>query len=75
MTTALSVSEIKDCIHHVRDSEIFVDSDLARFYEVSTKKLNVQVSRNPDRFPKDFVCQLVSTEYDCLRSQFATLDV
>ena len=49
-----------------------LDSDLAELYGVTTKRLNEQVKRNPDRFPPDFVYQLTREEKDCLRSQFAT---
>ena len=49
-----------------------LDSDLAELYRVTTKRLNEQVKRNPDRFPQDFVYQLTREERDSLRSQFAT---
>ena len=39
-----------------------IDADLARFYGVSTKRLNEQVKRNKDRFPTDFVFQLTHSE-------------
>lgn len=39
-----------------------VDSDLAEMYGGSTKKLNKQVNRNPDRFPVDFMFQLTEEE-------------
>ncbi len=35
---------------------------LAKFYGVSTKRLNEQVKRNKDRFPADFVFRLTSSE-------------
>jgi len=49
-----------------------LDCDLAVLYGVTTKRLNEQVKRNPDRFPSDFVYQLTREEKDLLRSQFAT---
>ena len=39
-----------------------IDSDLARFYGVTTKRLNEQVRRNRNRFPEDFMFQLSSEE-------------
>ena len=41
-----------------------VDRDLAELYEVSTKALNQAVSRNPKRFPKDFMFRLTKKEKD-----------
>jgi phage regulator Rha-like protein len=49
-----------------------LDSDLAELYQVSTKRLNEQVKRNRERFPKDFMFQLAPQEVESLRSQFAT---
>ena len=51
-----------------------LDSDLAELYQVQTKRLNESVKRNKERFPIPlFMFQLTSTEWDSLRSQFATL--
>lgn len=50
-----------------------LDGELAELYGISTKRFNEQVKRNLSRFPKDFMFQLTKTEYDSLRSQFATL--
>jgi ORF6N domain len=54
-TTALiPVPEIQQRIHVVRGKRVMLDSDLARFYGVTTFNLNKAVSRNLDRFPDDF---------------------
>ncbi len=49
-----------------------LDSDLARIYGVTTKRLNEQVRRNKKRFPPDFMFQLTKKEAESLRSHFAT---
>lgn len=49
-----------------------LDSDLARLYGVSTRRLNEQVKRNKGRFPADFLFRLTAEETKNLRSQFAT---
>ena len=49
-----------------------LDSDLANFYQVETKRLNEQVRRNSLRFPESFCFQLTENEYQNLKSQFAT---
>ena len=51
---------------------MILDSDLARLYDVSTKRLNEQARRNPERFPADFAFRLTTVEAKILRSQFAT---
>lgn len=45
-----------------------LDFDLADLYEVETRVLNQAVKRNIERFPKDFIFQLKSFEYDLIRS-------
>jgi hypothetical protein len=47
-----------------------LDTDLARLYGVTAKRLNEAVRRNIDRFPDDFMFQLTSEEFEVLRSQF-----
>lgn len=49
-----------------------LDRDLAGLYEVETKALNLAVKRNLSRFPKDFMFQLTSEEFESLRFQFET---
>jgi len=50
-----------------------LDSHLAELYSVETGRLNEQVKRNIERFPKEFMFQLTENEYESLRSQIATL--
>ena len=49
-----------------------LDEDLAELYKVKTKRLNEQVKRNIGRFPLEFMFKLTDSEFDSLRSQFAT---
>lgn len=49
-----------------------LDIDLAQLYGVETRRLNEQVKRNIERFPKDFMFQLTKEEAKILISQFAT---
>ena len=59
-------------IYEVRGYQVMLDADLAEIYQVETKRLNEAVKRNKDRFPPEFMFQLTQTEYDNLKSQFAT---
>jgi len=59
-------------IYLIRGQKVMLDEDLAKLYQVLTKRLNEQVKRNKERFPLDFMFQLDKTEFDNLKSQFAT---
>ena len=48
--------------------------DLAELYEVQTKKLNLSVKRNLQRFPIDFMFQLSKPEWEGLRLQNETFE-
>ena len=69
---ALALDQIEPLIHEIRGEKVILDSDLARLYGVTTKRLNEQVKRNQERFPADFVFRLTSAESEASRSQFAT---
>ena len=64
--------QIEKSILIIRGHRVILDTDLAKIYGVSTKRLNEQVRRNLDRFPDDFMFQLAETAEESLRSQFAT---
>lgn len=46
----------------IRGLKVMLDRDLALIYGVTTKRLNEQVKRNINRFPKDFMFQLTESE-------------
>ncbi|MBF0123094.1 MAG: ORF6N domain-containing protein [Candidatus Omnitrophica bacterium] len=56
-------------IHQIRGQKVILDSDLAQVYGVTTKRLNEQVKRNRERFPKDFMFRLRSQEMREMHSQ------
>ncbi|RYE54831.1 MAG: ORF6N domain-containing protein, partial [Sphingobacteriales bacterium] len=59
-------------IYVIRKKNVMLDSDLASLYGVETKVLNQAVSRNPDKFPPDFMFQLNPEEWLHLKSQIVT---
>lgn len=63
---------ITNLIYTIRGKQVMLDSDLAGLYQVETKYLNRQRSRNADRFPEDFCFQLTKEEYEVLRCQNVT---
>jgi len=57
-----SVVSVEKAILLIREEKVILDTDLARLYGVTTKRLNEQVKRNRDRFPVDFMFQLSAEE-------------
>ncbi len=55
-------NKIKDLIYTIRGKQVMIDRDLASLYQVQTKRLNEQVKRNEERFPKTFRFQLNDDE-------------
>jgi hypothetical protein len=75
-TDNLALQKIAPLIHEIRGERVILDSDLARIYGVTTKRLNEQVKRNSQRFPEDFAFRLTKEEHfqtGRSRSQIATL--
>jgi len=68
----VSVERIEQMILSLRGQKVILDKDLASLYEVSTSNLNKAVSRNLDRFPKDFMFHLSAMEFNDLKFHFGT---
>jgi hypothetical protein len=60
---------LKNTIFEIRGNRVMLDFHLAELYEVEVKRLNEQVKRNIERFPKDFMFQLNENEVLNLRPQ------
>jgi hypothetical protein len=63
---------IESKIYLIRGHKVLLDSDLALLYGVDTKVLNQAVRRNAERFPDDFMFQLIEIEWNFLKSQIVT---
>ena len=75
MSEAVQLLPLEAITHHIlvlREQKVLLDSDLAALYGVDTRRLNEQVKRNRERFPKDFIFELTREEFANLKSQFAT---
>jgi len=68
----LNEDSISNKIFNIRDKQVMLDSDLAKLYQVETKRVNEAVKRNPDKFPNDLMFELTKNEYEMLKSQIAT---
>ena len=62
---------IQSLILNLRGQRVMLDSDLARIYGITTRRLNQQVKRNLGRFPVDFAFQLTREEFAHLISHSA----
>lgn len=60
--STIPMERIENKILLIRRQKVMLDADLAELYGVTTKRLNEQVKRNRDRFPKDFMFQLTAKE-------------
>ena len=67
--TSLIDEKIINKIYLIRGKKVMLDFELAELYLVETKQLKRQVKRNPERFPGDFMFQLITKEFENLRSQ------
>ena len=67
---------IEDMIYNIRGVQVMLDKDVAKLYQVETKRLNQVIKRNIDRFPKEFCFKLTKEEKEelSLRLQCATLN-
>ena len=66
--------KIEDMIYEVRGKQVMLDSDLAKLYEVETKRINEAVKNNLYKFPERFSWVLTDDEWFFLRSKFSTLE-
>ncbi|MCQ2311026.1 MAG: ORF6N domain-containing protein, partial [Paludibacteraceae bacterium] len=66
--------EVENSIFTIRGVQVMLDSDLARFYGITTGNLNKAVKRNIKRFPEDFMFQLTKEEVEDSRFHFGTLN-
>lgn len=67
----IKAEDIQNSIQEIQGRKVIIDSDLARFYGVETRRLNEQVKRNKQRFPADFLFPLTNQELEILMSQSA----
>ncbi len=72
MNKIIKDENLQALIFTIRDMQVMLDSDLAKLYQVETKRINEAVKRNSDKFPNDLMFKLTNEEFENLRSQNAT---
>ena len=66
---------IENMIYEIRGKQVMLDSDLAKLYNVETKRINEAVKNNPDKFPGRFSFRLNKIEMENLWSKFSTAKI
>ena len=56
------MTNIKDKIYEIRGEYVMLDSDLAKLYNVETKRINEAVKNNPLKFPERYSFKLSNEE-------------
>lgn len=64
-------NNVENMIYEIRGIQVMLSSDVAKLYQVETRRINEVIKRNIKRFPDTFCFQLTETEFYNLRSQFA----
>ena len=77
MNDIIEINNIENIIYEVRGVQVILSSDVARLYQVETKRVNEVIKRNIKRFPETFCFRLINEEiqFICSRSQIATLNI
>ena len=65
----MQLTTIQNKIYEVRGQSVMFDFDLAELYEVETRVLKQSVRRNRNRFPQDFMFELIEAEINQMVSQ------
>lgn len=63
MSNELAI-DLKKKIYEIRGKQVMLDSDLAKLYQVETKRINEAVLRNRNKFPDRFTWKLDDSESD-----------
>ena len=66
---------IEDMIYEVRGVQVMLDSDIAKLYQVETKRVNEAVKNNLEKFPERFSFVITNKEIaDELNKQNLNVD-
>ena len=69
------VINIENMIYEIDGKEVMLDTDLAKLYNVETKRVNEAVYRNKEKFPNRISWITSDSEVDFLWSQNATANI
>ncbi|MHC1777003.1 MAG: ORF6N domain-containing protein [Lentimicrobium sp.] len=66
------IKHIEEKIININDQMVLIDSDVAAFYEVETKRINEAVKNNPEKFPAGYIIDISESEWASLKTKFST---
>ena len=66
------VINIENMIYEIDGKEVMLDTDLAKLYNVETKRINEAVKNNPEKFPDRYLFTITDKEYNSLKSKIST---
>lgn len=66
------VINIENMIYEIDGKEVMLDTDLAKLYNVETKRINEAVKNNPEKFPDRYLFRITDKEYNSLKSKIST---
>ena len=66
------IINIENMIYEIRGVQVMLDSDLAKLYQVDTKRINEAVKNNPQKFPSRYIFRISESEYNFLKSKNST---
>lgn len=69
----IKFEDVQGCIVRIKETNAILDADVARLYEVETKRVNEAVKNNPDKFPDGYILELGWDDVERLRSKKTTL--
>ena len=61
--------KIENMIYEIRGKKVMLDSDLAKLYNVETKRINEAVKNNIEKFPERYCFKLSDNESDNLLAE------
>ena len=64
--------KIENMIYEIRGKQVMLDSDLAKLYNVETKRINEAVKNNIEKFPERYCFKLNDNQSNNLRSKIST---
>ena len=74
--TEKDVINIENMIYEIDGKEVMLDSDLAKLYNVKTKRVNEAIKTNPNKFPTRYSWGLsIAETLKISRSKFSTLNI
>ena len=66
------VINIENMIYEIDGKEVMLNTDLAKLYNVETKRINEAVKNNPEKFPDRYLFRITDKEYNSLKSKILT---